>query len=369
MDISFSDLRKKINCFSNKNNFIAFFQVVSTFILYFCSWFFYFSPIVIFRSYLIPFVLVFIILLNCRLFVLMHDTGHAALFNGSFLNKFIGFFIGVLVGVPCYPWARDHAFHHKTNGDWESYPGTLEVITVKKYRALSSRQKKLYRLSKSVWLAPIVGFIYLVFNPRFIYLFHVVSYVEFQIKKRCFGYELKSPRPAPVWPKTLTRKEFVHMTLHNIFFVALVAIFSFKLGLARFFLPFCFTLSLSGAIIFLIFISQHNFENSYAASKENSDLLKGCLHGTAFLVLPRLLNFFTADIGYHHVHHISAKIPNYRLRECHEALSPYFEDVYRMSMTEILKSPQYSLWDVENECLVTCSHFDKFLSNVSNVTA
>ena len=82
----------------------------------------------------------------------MHDCGHGALFYGRFFNKFFGFIIGVLMGVSCYLWARDHAFHHKTNGDWESYSGALEVITVDQYRALTARQRTIYRFSKSILL-------------------------------------------------------------------------------------------------------------------------------------------------------------------------------------------------------------------------
>ena len=358
MDITYRDLRDKVNSFSGKNNFIAFFQFFSTLSMYMLTWIFYFKYPFIYNGFLFPFVMMFIILINVRLFSLMHDCGHGALFNGRFFNKLFGFILGVLMGVPCYLWARDHAYHHKTNGDWESYPGALEVITLEQYRALSARQRAIYRFSKSLWIAPFVGFFYLIVNPRCIYLFHVLSFFEYQLRRKIPKLTLERQRPAFVWPRTLTRKEFIHMTLNNLFFIGLVSLFCFQLGTFHFLFPFFVSLSLAGSIVFLIFISQHNFENSFAATKANANLLKGCLNGTAYLVLPRLLNYFTADIAYHHVHHISAKIPNYRLKECHDALSSYFTEVHRMRLKDMFTSLKFNLWDVENQTLITCKQFD-----------
>lgn len=355
----YRELRSKVNGFAKKSDIIGSYQFISTLFFYLLTWCIYFRFSNTASVWFSPVVLVLVVLLNCRFFSLMHDCGHGALFKSRFLNKTIGFVIGVIMGLSCYVWALDHAFHHKTNGDWESYPGSLEVIPVKEYHALSSRQKKLYRFSRSLWIAPFVGLFYLIILPRVVYLFHVFAYIEFAIKKRLPNCKLSRQRSAPTWPRTLTKKEFIYMTLNNLVFVPLVACLSLTLGFVHFLIPFCLTLSLAGTIVFIIFISQHTFENSYATTKDKVDPLLACLHGTSFLKLPAILNYFTADIAYHHIHHLSAQVPNYRLKQCHEALSSHFLEVRRMTIKDVFNSLKFNLWDVENQCLITCQQYDQ----------
>ena len=106
-------------------------------------------------------------------------------------------------------------------------------------------------------------------------------------------------------------------------------------GPALFFALYIVSVSLSGAGGIVLFTVQHNFEHSYASSDEGWDYDTAAIHGTSFLILPRWLNWFTANIAYHHVHHLSAKIPNYCLVKCHEEYQHLFTDVVRVKLSQV----------------------------------
>ena len=109
--------------------------------------------------------LVLLTLLSLRTFSLMHDCGHGSLFRTSWLNRVVGFFLGVINAIPQHPWSRDHAFHHRHNGNWEIYRGPIDVITVKEFRSLSGFDKLLYSISRHWLMLFPGGFYYLIIKP------------------------------------------------------------------------------------------------------------------------------------------------------------------------------------------------------------
>jgi len=109
-------------------------------------------------------------LFSVRVFALMHECGHGSLFRTQQLNRTFGFLLGVLSGMPQYVWSQHHSYHHAHNGDWEKYRGPYTTLSVDEYAALTNGQQLLYRGKCSIALAPFVGFIYLIFNPRFTWL-------------------------------------------------------------------------------------------------------------------------------------------------------------------------------------------------------
>lgn len=109
-------------------------------------------------------------LFTLRVLVLMHECGHGSLFRARWLNRVFGFLFGVIAGMPQYVWSQHHDFHHATNGNWEKYRGALTTKSVAEYEAMTDAQRRMYRRSRSFWLAPFAGFIYLIFNPRFTWL-------------------------------------------------------------------------------------------------------------------------------------------------------------------------------------------------------
>ena len=106
-----------------------------------------------------------------------------------------------------------------------------------------------------------------------------------------------------------------------------------------------------------MFTVQHNFEHSYAREGSDWDYDAGAIEGSSFLILPRWLNWFTANIAYHHIHHLSAKIPNYRLIECHNAYRELFSDVTRVKLSHVPKSLKCILWDRSAQRIISVAEY------------
>ena len=148
------------------------------------------------------------------------------------------------------------------------------------------------------------------------------------------------------------------MTANNLALLSIWTLASMTFGFAEFAAVFIVALSLAGASGIILFTGQHNFENSYASPTEGWDYYQAALAGTSYLKLPRILHWFTADIGYHHIHHLSARIPNYRLRECHEQNRALFESVTRLTLKDVPHSMRYIIWDENNATLKTPEQFE-----------
>jgi len=135
-------------------------------------------------------------------------------------------------------------------------------------------------------------------------------------------------------------------------------VMSLAIGWELFFAVYIVSVSLASAIGIMLFTVQHNFEHSYASSDEGWDYDTAAIEGTSFLVLPGWLNWFTASIGYHHIHHLSASIPNYRLAECHAENQQLFSAVTRVRLSEIPKALSYILWDTRARRIISVAEFE-----------
>jgi acyl-lipid omega-6 desaturase (Delta-12 desaturase) len=298
-------------------------------------------------------------LFTLRILVLMHECGHGSLFRTPQLNRALGFFFGVLTGMPQYVWSQHHDFHHANNGNWENYRGPLTTPSVDEYAALTASQRRRYRYTRHVAVAPLGGFVYLLFNPRFTWLKGSIAFVIYIVRGK-----ISQPH-APL--RTLaagfkTRywnspKEYWHMFWNNVVLLCLWTLICWSIDASVFFPIYIASVSFAGGAGILLFTVQHNFEHAYAACTARWDYDTGAMEGTSFLVLPRWLNWFTANIAYHHVHHISAKIPNYRLMQCHEENADLFADVRRVTLSQIYSSLQCLIWDTQAERIIS---FDEF---------
>ncbi len=339
--------------FSVKSNWIATRQIIVTAALFVGVWVLYVKTLALSPWLAIPFavVMAFFVL---RFFVLMHDCGHGALFRSARANQIAGFVLGVLTGMPQFVWSKHHAYHHATNGDWEKYGGPLSIVTSTHYHSLSVFQRWQYRLLRHpLSFVFIGGFLYVLFNPRFNWLMGIVK-LAYQVLITFFrsparAVELLKTVPSKKWKSP---KEFYHMTYNNVVLLAGWYLMSLWIGAYNFFVVYVMALSLAGGIGILFFTVQHNFENSYAVGTAEANSLRAALEGTSYLKLPILLNWFTADIGYHHIHHLSTAIPNYRLVACHNALKAEFAHVKRIRMSEISHNLKYLLWDTEKKTIV-----------------
>ena len=301
----------------------------------------------------------FIILLLVRAFGLMHECGHGSLFRSRSLNRAFGFILGVVSGMPQYVWSQHHNYHHAHNGDWEKYRGPYATLTVDQYAALTPARQRLYRCKCSVLAAPLAGFIYLIFNPRYTWLKGSIGLVIHTLKRKVAepGVPLRTHAASYRTPFWKSSREYRHMLWNNVVLLSAWAAMSAMCGPARFFVIYILTVSIAGGAGIVLFTVQHNFKHSYASDSAHWNIDTAAIEGTSYLVLPRWLNWCTVDIGYHHVHHLSASIPNYHLAECHREYERLFAGVTRLRLDEVLGALQCILWDRHAQRIISMDEY------------
>ncbi len=284
-----------------------------------------------------------------RGFVLMHDCGHNSLFRSKSLNRIGGFLLGVLAGLPQQVWAENHRYHHVTNGNWARYRGPLNVACVTDYLAMNARERRHYRLMRDILLSPVAGFLYFLVNPRINWLRASVHLLRRRLARKGGGESLAD---APL-PYCTSMAHYRYMTWNNLLLLATWGLMAWAVGPWLFFLCYVVSGSLAGAYGIVLFSVQHNFEHAYASADEGWDRDEAALRGTSFLILPRWLNWITADAAYHHVHHLCASVPNYRLAACHKEHELLFSSVRRVGLFEIPSALRHILWDLTARRLVS----------------
>ncbi len=306
-------------------------------------------------------VIVLMSLFLLRAFVLMHECGHGSLFRTARLNRVFGFLFGVVSSMPQYVWSRHHQHHHLTNGNWAKYRGPLNIIPVDEYAALTARQQRRYRNTRNIWLTPFAGFLYLIFNPRVTWLRGSVGLVRHIIGRKIAqsGLSIKEHALAFETPYWSSAREYWHMFWNNVVLMGLWGLMVWVAGPKLFFVCYIVSVSLAGGAGILLFTVQHNFEHSYASHDEGWDSNTAAIKGTSFLLLPRWLNWFTANIAYHHIHHLSARIPNYCLVECHNEHQHLFATVTRIRLSQIPRALRYILWDTRSRRIISVAEYQQ----------
>lgn len=256
-----------------------------------------------------------------RIFMLQHDCGHNSLFRHRRLNGIVGAACSLVTLTPFAYWRRLHARHH---GSWNNLDGRgipadffSDCLTVAEYRALKPIQRRLYEVTHH----PIL--IHLLLPPI---VFILLYRLPFDTPKSC-------------------RRERVSVYLLNIslvsLFAGLIAAFGFK-SVILVHLP---ALALAAIIGIWLFSVQHRFEDAQWVNKKDWKFVQASLHGTSYLKLPRVLQWFSGNIGLHHIHHLRPGIPNYRLQACHDACSASITVTTTLSLRDALKAPSFALWD------------------------
>jgi omega-6 fatty acid desaturase (delta-12 desaturase) len=309
-------------------------------------------------------VVLVISLFTLRVFALMHECGHGSLLRSQGLNRAFGFLLGVISGMPQYVWSQNHNFHHAHNGNWEKYLGPYTTLSVDEYAALSAAQQRLYRYKCSLAGAPIAGFIYLIFNPRFTWITGSFAFLSHIVRQK-----IAQPRrslkehvasfKSRYWKSA---REYRHMCWNNLVLLTAWALMCFGLGTSLFFVVYLISLSLAGGAGIVLFTVQHNFRHAYASEEQGWDYDIGAIEGTSFLILPTWLNWFTANIGYHHIHHLSARIPNYRLIACHEKYRHLFCDVTRVKLAHVHQALRCILWDKRARQIISMAEYSQRLN-------
>jgi omega-6 fatty acid desaturase (delta-12 desaturase) len=303
--------------------------------------------------------LLLIILFTVRVFGLMHECGHGSLFRSRGINRAVGFLLGVVSGMPQYVWAQHHNYHHAHNGNWDRYRGPYTTLSVDEYAALTRARQRLYRSKCSVVAAPLAGFIYLIFNPRFTWMKGSIGLLAHVARRKLAQPAVSLAAHAASYRTRYwnSPREYRHMLWNNLVLLGIWAAMCWVCGPARFFSIYLLSVSIAGGVGIVLFTVQHNFEHSYAGDDAHWDLDAGALEGTSFLVLPRWLNWFTVNIGYHHVHHLSAAIPNYRLVECHNEYQHLFTRVTRLQLCQVPGALRCILWDTRAQRIISVAEY------------
>jgi acyl-lipid omega-6 desaturase (Delta-12 desaturase) len=300
-----------------------------------------------------------IVLFTLRIFALMHECGHGSLFRSPWLNRAIGFLFGVISGMPQYVWSRHHNYHHAHNGNWDKYRGPYTTLSVDEYAAMTGAQQRMYRHKCGIAAAPIAGFIYLIFNPRFTWLKGSIGFVIHIARRKVAQPNLSLNEHAISFETRYWKsaKEYWHMFWNNVVLLSVWVLMCWAFGTALFFTIYLITLSIAGGAGIILFTVQHNFEHSYASDSKRWDYTTGAIRGTSFLILPRWLNWLTVNMGYHHIHHLSASIPNYCLVKCHNESQHLFLDVTRVRLSQIPNALKYILWDTRAQRIISVSEY------------
>jgi acyl-lipid omega-6 desaturase (Delta-12 desaturase) len=349
--------------YMKSNDLRATYQIINTVIPYILLWILAFKVAPI-SYWLLPPIMTLIVLFSLRCFSLMHDCGHYSLFTSKKVNRIFGFLLGIINAMPQYSWSRDHAYHHKTNGDWERYRGVADFISTEEFSNLTPFNQRLYQVLRHPLMAIPGGFFYLAIKPRLALIIGVYDLIMDIINSLKKDSTLKvseiiANHQSKHWQ---SKEEFWDLLLNNIFVISGWIILSYVMGAAFFLTTYSITLTFSAAIFINIFFVQHIFEDSYAHKTETWDYIKGAIEGSSYLKLPTILNWFTADIGYHNIHHLSERIPNYNLEACHYKNIHLLSKVKTVRIQDMLGCSKFILWDSNLSKLVSVESYRQRVS-------
>jgi acyl-lipid omega-6 desaturase (Delta-12 desaturase) len=263
-----------------------------------------------------------------RIFIIQHDCGHTSFFKSRKLNDLMGFICGVLTMTPYEYWRTGHAMHHATSGDLDKRGfGDVQTMTVKEYVAASRWGRLQYRIYRN-------PFVMFGFGPLYV----------FMINQR-----------TPFAISTATTKKAARSLIQtDLALMALVVVMSLLIGFQNYvliYLPVALFASTLGVFLFYV---QHNFEDTYWRYHPDWDYTQAALEGSSYYKMPRIMQWFTGNIGLHHIHHLSPRIPNYLLEKCHNE-NPDFQNVPTLTVRSSLKIllSRVALWDDEQQKLIS----------------
>jgi omega-6 fatty acid desaturase (delta-12 desaturase) len=258
-----------------------------------------------------------------RSFILMHDCAHGSFTPSRRANEVIGFLTGLLTLMPFAQWRRDHALHHASSGDLDRRgSGDIDTLTVDEYLALSRWGRPKYRALRNPFILFGLGPFFFLVVQRF---------------------------STPGSRNGARSASSVHATNLALLalFTPLVLVFG-PLAVLAVYLPAYWIAVCAGIFLFYV---QHQFEGAYWESHGSWDYATAGLQGSSYFRLPKVLEWITGGIGLHHVHHIDPKIPNYRLRSCHNAYDT-FRTVPELTLRSSLRTVSLKLWDPDQRRLI-----------------
>lgn len=261
-----------------------------------------------------------------RVFIIFHDCGHGSFFRSRRANDVTGFITGVLTFTPYYQWRWQHAQHHATAGDLDKRgTGDVWTMTVQEYIESSRWKRFSYRLTR---------------NP--IFLFAIAPLFMFVFLQRVPDKKVSGRERRSVW-------------WANLAILGVAVAMSAWLGVWQYLTLQLVAMTFAAIAGVWLFYVQHQYEDAYWERGEDWDYTAAALRGSSFYELPRVLRWLSGNIGYHHIHHLSPRVPNYHLDRCHRS-SGMFHGVRSLTLWRSLRSLRLHLWDENLKRLVSFRH-------------
>jgi acyl-lipid omega-6 desaturase (Delta-12 desaturase) len=297
-------------------------QMLNSIAPYFIFWYLAYRSLEV--SYWLTLLFVFLAaMFSLRVFIIFHDCGHGSFFKSNKANNFVGVITGVITFTPYYAWRHSHAVHHATSGDLDRRgAGDIWTLTYDEYKVLPLWNRIFYRVYR---------------NPFFIFV--IGPTLDFVVLQRL---------PTVNVSERAREKNSVAWT--NLSLLTILIVMSLTIGFKAYILVQLPIVAIASTIGVWLFYVQHQYENVYWERHEDWDYATAALHGSSYYKLPRILQWFTGNIGFHHIHHLSPRIPNYRLEDCHNE-NPIFQ-IEPLTLRTSLKSLHIRLWDEDHHKMI-----------------
>ena len=299
----------------------ALWQIINTIVPYSLLWYLMYLSMAVSWWVTLPLAILAAAFL-VRVFIIFHDCGHGSFFKSRRANDVVGFIAGMLTFTPYYHWRWEHSLHHATSGDLDRRgTGDIWTMTVQEYLESSRWKRFAYGLARN----PVVLF---VIAPLFLFL----------IRQR--------------FPSAkANRRERQSVIWMNLALLGMASALSAVFGIKEYLAIQVTIYGVAGSAGVWLFYVQHQFEGVYWERRDDWDYTAAALQGSSFYKLPRILQWFSGNIGFHHIHHLSPRIPNYNLERCHRA-DPMFQSVRPITLLSSLRSFTFRLWDERRGKLV-----------------
>jgi omega-6 fatty acid desaturase (delta-12 desaturase) len=258
-----------------------------------------------------------------RSFIIFHDCGHGSFFKSQWANDLVGTITGIIAFTPYYAWRHSHAVHHATAGDLDRRGiGDVWTLTLKEYQELPRMKQFAYRLYRNPFMIFVIG-------PT----------IDFVVLQRLVSMNAAStPREA----------RSVHVT--NIALLIVFLTLGFTIGFKEYLLVQLPIIAMASSLGVYLFYVQHQFENVYWERHDQWSFEQAALEGSSFFKMGPVMQFFTGNIGFHHIHHLSPRIPNYELEKCHNENEIF--QIEPMTWRTSLKSLHIRLFDEDRHKMV-----------------
>ncbi|WP_112179411.1 MULTISPECIES: fatty acid desaturase [Paraliobacillus] len=329
-----AELRKTIAPYEKSDRRSSINQIANTIIPFLILWFLAYQSlsISIFLSIAVSIVAAGFVV---RTFIIFHDCAHQSFFKNKKANRILGTVTGVITHFPFEKWKRSHSIHHATSSNLDKRGvGDVWVMTVEEYLAASFWQRLTYRLYRN----PLVMF---GFGPFYLFL----------ISNR---FNRKGAK----------RKERLNTYIINLSIAVIYASLIVAMGWQAFLIVQVPILFVAGALGIWLFYVQHQFEDSYFENESEWDYVKAAVDGSSYYKLPGFLQWLTGNIGFHHVHHLSPRVPNYHLEKAHTSTPPLHQAT-TITLLSSLQSIRFRLYDEKNHVFVSFKDVSSLLKQKS----